>query len=176
MQSYTLLILIFAHISLYIVYIQPSLTAKWFYLALCKHIKAISDCLSMALYSISVVHRDPPPRPSTNRRRPRGRATDWFSFHTSLCWRESGEVRRYTWEPTGKLNMTAPDEGMAQLKGRGGRGWGGCESESSPALPPKSHHSMSRKHTRMTTGQYQYLLYHCKSPSLLLPVTLLQSG
>lgn len=46
------------HTSLYTLYIQPSVTAKWFLSTLCKHIKAISDCgsssLTIWLYSSSV--------------------------------------------------------------------------------------------------------------------------
>lgn len=84
-------------------------TAKWFLSSLCKYMQAISDCgsssLTLPLYGSSV-HPDPPPSPSTNRRKPRRRAADWFSLHASLCWRESGEVGLGA-QGAGKLNMTA---------------------------------------------------------------------
>lgn len=79
-------------------------------------------------------------------------------------------------ELTGKLNMTAPEEGMAQLKG-GGLGWAGIHLRllnsvihvEIPHPPwPKSHHSTSWKHTRTPTGQYQYLLYRYSPLCLLL--------
>lgn len=93
------------------------------------------------------------------------RKSSWLIQFPRYPWLEgvrgSREVHR---ELTGKLNMTAPEEGMAPLKGGGFLDSSTVITVVTPPPPPpivcpKSHRSMTHKYNRTPTGQYPYLLH-----------------